>query len=40
MSVKYNYLDIPENNRFLQKLNSGETIVCGEGYLFEMERRG
>mmetsp|Transcript_48648 Transcript_48648/g.139010 ORF Transcript_48648/g.139010 Transcript_48648/m.139010 type:complete len:390 (-) Transcript_48648:42-1211(-) len=27
-------------NRFLAKLHAGETIVCAEGYLFEMERRG
>lgn len=27
-------------NRFLQKLDAGETIICGEGYLFELERRG
>jgi len=29
----------PEN-RFLAKLQSGEPIICAEGYLFEMERRG
>ena len=27
-------------NRFLQRLQTDETIVCGEGYLFEMEHRG
>lgn len=27
-------------NRFLAKINRGETIICAEGYLFEMERRG
>jgi len=27
-------------NRFLAKLQAGETIICAEGYLFEMERRG
>lgn len=28
------------SNKFLQRLQKGDTIVCGEGYLFEMERRG
>lgn len=32
--------NIDPNNRFVQRLNAGETIVCGEGYLFEIERRG
>lgn len=27
-------------NKFLKKLNQGEPIVCAEGYLFELERRG
>jgi len=27
-------------NKFMAKLKSGEPIVCAEGYLFEMERRG
>lgn len=27
-------------NRFLAKLQTGEPIICAEGYLFEMERRG
>ena len=29
-----------QENRFLARLIKGETIVCAEGYLFEMERRG
>jgi betaine-homocysteine S-methyltransferase len=29
----------PEN-RFLAKVQTGEPIICAEGYLFEMERRG
>lgn len=27
-------------NRFLERLERGETIVCAEGYVFELERRG
>jgi len=27
-------------NRFLARLQNGETIICAEGYLFELERRG
>ena len=29
-----------EQKRFLDKVASGETVVCAEGYLFEIERRG
>jgi len=29
-----------QGNRFLEKIASGETVVCAEGYLFELERRG
>lgn len=32
--------NVEPTNRFLKRLHRGETIVCGEGYLFEMERRG
>jgi betaine-homocysteine S-methyltransferase len=27
-------------NKFLQRLATGEPIICAEGYLFELERRG
>lgn len=27
-------------NRFLERLQRGESIVCAEGYVFELERRG
>ena len=37
-SQKSPKMEVP--NKFLQKLQKGETIVIGEGYLFEMERRG
>uniref|UniRef100_A0A7S2L0P0 Hcy-binding domain-containing protein n=1 Tax=Zooxanthella nutricula TaxID=1333877 RepID=A0A7S2L0P0_9DINO len=30
----------PRGNRFLDRVASGETIICAEGYLFELERRG
>lgn len=29
-----------DDNRFLDRLNSGDTIFCAEGYLLELERRG
>ena len=29
-----------ESNPFLALLNSNKPVVCAEGYLFEMERRG
>eukprot|EP00475_Leptophrys_vorax_P006994 TRINITY_DN1439_c0_g1_i1.p1 TRINITY_DN1439_c0_g1~~TRINITY_DN1439_c0_g1_i1.p1 ORF type:complete len:359 (+),score=104.82 TRINITY_DN1439_c0_g1_i1:41-1078(+) len=28
------------SNRFVERLNSGEPVICAEGYLFELERRG
>lgn len=31
---------IAADNRFMARLDSGDTIICAEGYLFEMERRG
>jgi betaine-homocysteine S-methyltransferase len=27
-------------NRFIERLQRGESIVCAEGYVFELERRG
>ena len=24
----------------LERLTAGETVICGEGYIFELERRG
>eukprot|EP00929_Paragymnodinium_shiwhaense_P112787 TRINITY_DN8105_c0_g2_i1.p1 TRINITY_DN8105_c0_g2~~TRINITY_DN8105_c0_g2_i1.p1 ORF type:complete len:372 (+),score=75.31 TRINITY_DN8105_c0_g2_i1:70-1185(+) len=29
-----------QGDRFLEKIKSGEPVICAEGYLFELERRG
>merc|ERR1719313_2939221 len=31
---------VSQSNRFLAMLSSGQPIVCAEGYLFELEKRG
>lgn len=33
-------MEAQPKNRFLERLEKGETIVCAEGYVFELERRG